>query len=197
VGRTQSQRDDVAANVDRHDPGYALDDVVRAETPDQLKALGDDTRTTILDLLNERAATTSQLADALGKPKGTIGYHLKVLETNGFVRVVRTRKVRALTEKYYGRTGRTIVFAGAAGSSDPFGLLRRVMAEAVLSEGEPLPMWTVRHVRIPVERAVEFVERIAELGEEFISLPRGGDVVYALLAGIYPTNQPALRDPEP
>ncbi len=181
----------------RHDPGYELDEFVRAETPAQLKALGDKTRTTILDLLNERAATTSQLAEVLRKPKGTVGYHLNVLEEHGFVRVVRTRKVRAMTEKYYGRTGRTIIFAGPPGSKDPFQVFQEVMAEAVIVEGEPLPMWTVRHIRIPQERAVEFTERIIELGEEFIGLPRSGDTVYALLAGIYPTTQPALPDEEP
>ena len=180
----------------RHDPGYELDEVVLAETPEQLKALADKTRTTILDLLNERAATTSQLAEVLGKPKGTVGYHLNVLEQHGLVRVVRTRKVRAMTEKYYGRTGRTIVFAGPAGSKDPFQVFHEVMAEAVVIDGDPLPMWTVRHIRIPQERAVEFTERIVELAEEFISMPRSGDTVYALLAGIYPTTQPGLPDEE-
>ena len=45
----------------------------------------------------------------LETPKGTVGHHLKVLETAGLVRVVRTRKVRALTERYYGRTARLFV----------------------------------------------------------------------------------------
>ena len=46
---------------------------------------------------------------ALDTPKGTVGHHLKVLEKAGLVRVVRTRKVRALTEKYYGRVARLFV----------------------------------------------------------------------------------------
>ncbi len=66
------------------------------------------------------------------------------------------------------------------------------MDEAVVTEGEPLPMWTLRHVRLPLDEAVEFSAQIVRLAEEFIALPRGGDTVYALLAGVYPTTQPAL-----
>jgi hypothetical protein len=43
-------------------------------------------------------------------PKGTVGHHLKVLERAGLIRVVRTRKVRAVTEKFYGRTARLFLF---------------------------------------------------------------------------------------
>jgi predicted ArsR family transcriptional regulator len=48
----------------------------------------------------------TELADELGLPKGTVGHHVKVLEDAGLVRVVRTRRVRAVTEKSYGRTAR-------------------------------------------------------------------------------------------
>lgn len=79
------------------------------EDPKQLGALADDFRARIVLLLRERAASTTELAAALETPKGTVGHHLKVLETAGLVRVVRTRKVRALTEKYYGRVARLFV----------------------------------------------------------------------------------------
>ena len=45
-------------------------------------------------------------------PKGTVGHHLKVLEKAGLIRVVRTRQVRALTEKYYGRVARLFELKG-------------------------------------------------------------------------------------
>ena len=180
----------------RHVPDYELDDYFRAETPEQLKALADPTRSTILDLLNERAATTSQLADVLDKPKGTVGYHLKVLEEHGFIRVVRTKKVRAMTEKYYGRTGRTVIIAGPKEDKDPFFMLKEVMREATIDADQALPMWTLRHVRIPEDRALEFVDEVMALAESFISLERGGDTVYGLLAGVFPTSQPGLPDPE-
>ena len=56
---------------------YQAEVFVHAETPDQLKALGSQVRMTILDLLNERAASVTELAAALDRPKGTIGYHVK------------------------------------------------------------------------------------------------------------------------
>jgi DNA-binding transcriptional ArsR family regulator len=76
------------------------------EEPERLRAVADPTRGRIIALLNQRAASTTELATALDMPKGTVGHHLKVLERANLVRVVRTRKVRALTEKYYGRVAR-------------------------------------------------------------------------------------------
>lgn len=178
---------------DRHVLDYELDDIAHADTPEAMKALANATRTTILHLLLERAATTSQLAEVLEKPKGTVGYHLSVLADVGLVRVVRTRQVRAMTEKYYGRTGRTIVFGGPYDDGDPFFMLHAAIGEAVIEEGEPLPMFTLRHARIPVAVAVEFSERILEVVEEFIDLPRSGDRVFGLVAGIYPSNLPAMQ----
>lgn len=79
------------------------------EDPVQLRALGADVRTKILRLLRERAASTKELSEALGVPKGTVGYHVKVLERAGLIHVVATRQVRAITEKYYGRVARLYV----------------------------------------------------------------------------------------
>lgn len=173
-------------------PDYELDDVVEASSPEQLKALGDELRRTILDLLHDRAATTSHLADALDRPRGTIGYHLKVLEHAGLIRIVRTRQVRAMTEKYYGRVARTIVVK-AGGEAARFPMLAEALAEArVRGPADPLPMFTLRKMRIPEAQAVEFAERLVALAEEFVSQPRGGDVVYGLIAGVYPTDRPTL-----
>ena len=97
-----------SAIIDRY-PDYELDDVLVVEDPKQLRALADALRARIVVLLRERAASTTELAAALETPKGTVGHHLKVLETAGLIRVVRTRKVRALTEKYYGRVARLFV----------------------------------------------------------------------------------------
>jgi len=80
--------------------------------PKQLRALANGFRARIITLLKERAASTTELAVALETPKGTVGHHLKVLEGAGLIRVVRTRKVRALTEKYYGRVARLFVMKG-------------------------------------------------------------------------------------
>lgn len=99
-------------------PDYELDDVLVVQDPQQLRALAEATRARIVGLLRERAASTTELAAALGAPKGTVGHHLKVLESAGLVRVVRTRKVRALTEKYYGRVARLFVLKGDESAPD-------------------------------------------------------------------------------
>jgi DNA-binding transcriptional ArsR family regulator len=91
---------------------YDADDVLEVREPEQLRALAHGLRSRIIALLRERAASTTELAAALDTPKGTVGHHLKVLEKAGLVRVVRTRKVRALTEKYYGRVARLFVLKG-------------------------------------------------------------------------------------
>ena len=180
------------ADDPRHVLDYELDDIVNASTNEQMKAVADDTRMDILNLLLEKAATVSQLADALGKPKGTVGYHAKVLGDAGLIRVVRTNKVRAMTEKYYGRVGRTIHFSKPKTDDDPLWFVHEALRPLVREDDHPLPMFTSRVARIPVERAVEFSERIMEVAQDFIELPRDGDTVYGFLAGIYPTDLPVF-----
>src|SRR5438105_765892 len=87
-------------------PDYELQEVLQLTTPEQFKAIGDPTRTKILGLIAQRAATTKQIAEALRLPKGTVGHHLRVLEWTGLIRVGRPRPARAITEKYYGRVAR-------------------------------------------------------------------------------------------
>lgn len=171
---------------------YEIADEVQADTPEALKALADGTRLAILDLLLERAATTSHVAEALGKPKGTVGYHLKVLEKCGLVRIVRTRQVRALTEKYYGRTGRTIIMSSSGLMQDPLFIVRDALSDVQIVEGEPLPMFTARRARIPESTALEFASLLASLAAEFASEPRVGERTYGLIAGVFPTGLPRL-----
>ena len=64
-------------------------------------------------LLRERAQSTTELAGQVGLARGTVSHHLKVLESAGLIRVVRTRKVRALTESIYGRVARLYVLKGS------------------------------------------------------------------------------------
>lgn len=173
---------------------YAANEYVYADTPDQLKALGNGIRMTILDLLNERAASVTELAVALDKPKGTIGYHVKVLEEAGFIRVIRTRKVRAMTEKFYGRVAHTVVLHGMPDTQSKMFMVQEALAEAVVEEGAALPATTLRHVRMSEDQAVEFWELVVELAVEFAKAPRGGDRVYGFLGAIYPTDLPTLPD---
>ena len=87
-------------------PDYDLDDTLELTTPTQVRAISDPLRTTILGLLHERAATVTELASAVERPKSTVAHHVNVLTRAGLLRVVRTRRVRAIDERFYGRTAR-------------------------------------------------------------------------------------------
>lgn len=183
-------------------PGYDIEDHL-ALTTEQLKVFFDQTRMTILDLLSDAAATTSQIADALDIPKGTIGHHMKVLEQAGLIRVVRTEKVRAIEAKYYGRTARTFLLGSTKDTEDvdyePGFMFREALDDIAAAyeqrdrlKGKP-GTGTIRHVRIPDERAEEWVERLHALLDEFIKQPRGGDTSYGFVLGLYPTVRPVIE----
>src|SRR5215467_2597458 len=87
-------------------PDYELLDRLELTTPAQVRAISDPLRTTILGLLHERAATVTELASAVKRPKSTVAHHVNVLANAGLLRVVRTRRVRAIEERYYGRAAR-------------------------------------------------------------------------------------------
>lgn len=166
-------------------------------TAEQASVFNEKTRTDIMTMLAERPATTKQLAEALGKPKGTVGHHLKALEEAELIAVVRTRQVRAITEKYYGRLARTYVFPSLEDrDAADHGFIGDMMQEARQPVDDEAGTFTLRHARIPNERAAEFALEIVRLAEEFAAKERGGETVYGFLAGIYPTDRPSLGSDE-
>ena len=178
-------------------PDYDLADRIALTRPSQVKAIGHPLRTTILGLLHERAATVTELAVALKRPKSTVAHHVKVLAEAGLVQVVRTRRVRAIDERFYGRTARMFyvsVERSADGEDIPrdfndFEVAARESAEA-FRDGK---LWGfIRHARIAEAQASDFWERMAELVAEFDRLPRSGDTMYGFAIGVYPTDQPTL-----
>lgn len=163
-------------------------------TPEQASVFNERTRTDIMVMLAERPATTTHLAEALDKPKGTIGHHLKALEEAGLIAVVRTRQVRAITEKYYGRVARTYVFPNLdEDATEDHGFISEMMQEWRQPSSEEAAAFTLRHARIPNDRAAEFALEIVRIAEDFASMDRGGSTVYGFIAGIYPTDRPSLR----
>ena len=178
-------------------PGYDLADDLEVTTTAQLRAMADPLRATILDLLLERAATVAELAAAVGRPKGTVAHHVNVLVAAGLLRVVRTRRVRAVEERAYGRTARlfrvgALTQAGARQAALGINGLATAAAEAAPAHAADDLRCSLRHARIPPERAAEFWEHVVALLHEFAQLPRGGETVYGFAVGLYPTDQPAL-----
>ncbi len=178
-------------------PDYELADRIALTEPAQVKALGHPLRNTILGLLHERAATVTELSVALGRPKSTVAHHVKVLTEAGLVQVVRTRRVRAIEERFYGRTAR-MFYVGVERSPDGEEMPRdfndfEVAAAESAAAFQAGKLWGfIRHARITEGQASEFWGRMAELVTEFDRLPRSGDTMYGFAVGVYPTDQPTL-----
>ncbi|GAQ59988.1 ArsR/SmtB family transcription factor [Streptomyces scabiei] len=182
-------------------PDYDLADVTEVTAPHQLRALAHPLRNAILELLLERAATVSELAAELGRPRSTVAHHVSALADAQLLKVVRTRRVRAIEERYYGRTARIFrvgTIGPAEGDAPPYcnnDLATAATESAPAHQADQLSS-IVRHVRIPRERAREFWLRVLDLADEYTQLPRGGAVVYGFAAGLYPTDHPALPEAE-
>ena len=180
-------------------PEYELADRIVVTAPEQLRALADPLRATILDLLLERAATVAELAAAVQRPKSTVAHHVNVLVEAGMLRVVRTRRVRAFDERYYGRTAR-VFYVGVVNrpGEDPTTVhanaLSVAAAESVPAHEADDLRSIVRHARIPAQQAAEFWQSVDAVVREFSQLPRSGDTVYGFAAGLYPTAYPTLPD---
>jgi DNA-binding transcriptional ArsR family regulator len=182
-------------------PDYDLAEELVVTAPAQLRAMADPLRATFLDLLLERAATIGELAAAVGRPKSTVAHHVSVLVDAGMLRVVRTRKVRAIDERFYGRTARlfrvgAVDRPGGAALFFTTNALTRAGAEADPAHHADVLRATVRHARISDDRADEFWERVVALAQEFVRLPRAGDAAYGFAVGLYPIEHPTLPDPD-
>ena len=182
-------------------PDYDLVDRIELTTHAQLRAIADDVRSVILELLLERAATVGELAAAIGRPKSTIAHHVGVLVETGMLRVVRTRRVRAIDERYYGRTARTFMVGAALHpGDDPLAVHANALgvaaAESVAAHEADTLRSIIRHARVRREDLREFWDRVIALSAEFAQLPRSGDTVYGFAAGLYPTDHPTLPEPD-
>jgi DNA-binding transcriptional ArsR family regulator len=186
-------------DVNPSPPDYDLADRIALTQPSQVRAISHPLRTTILGLLTERAATVSELSVALERPKSTVAHHVNVLTTAGLVAVVRTRRVRAIEERFYGRTAR-IFYVGVERSPDGDKMPRDfndfdVAARESVGAFRDGKLWGfIRHARISETQASEFWERMAELVAEFDRLPRSGKTVYGFAVGVYPTDHPTLPE---
>jgi DNA-binding transcriptional ArsR family regulator len=179
-------------------PDYDLVDRIEVTKPAELRAMADPLRSTILDLLLERAATVSELADAVGRPKSTVAHHVNVLVDAGLLRVVRTRRVRAIDERFYGRTAR-LFHMGKIPLEEitppPWtNYLADAAAESMAAYHADTMWANHRHARISRARAAAFWMRVEAVVSEFAQVPREGDQVYGFVVGLYPTDHPTLPD---
>lgn len=170
-------------------PGYDLLDTLAVDTPERMRAVADPLRMLIVDLVLERAMTVTELAARVGRAKGTVAHHVDVLVETGLLKVVRTRKVRAMEERFYGRTARTYMFPSHEGDDLPFAAEARSEWDRARHDAEDIGGFTLRRARIPGDRALDFWDRVERMAIEFTQSSRDGDVEYAFYAGVFPTNR--------
>jgi DNA-binding transcriptional ArsR family regulator len=157
--------------------------------PEQFKALGHPLRHRLLVALRQRPATFAQLAAALGATKGTINYHIKILEQADLVRVAHVRRVRGGTEQYFEPTSERLRIAPDAPVGGDF-LVRAALAE-MLPPDETTPDTTIlRHLRLTPDQARTLAASLERWGAEPPEESTGEP--YGLLLSLYRADIPVL-----
>jgi DNA-binding transcriptional ArsR family regulator len=175
------------------EPDYDWAESLDLTTEEQHRAIGNLTRHRMLGLLDDKGMTITQLARRLGVLKGSASYHVRLLERAGLVRVVRTRKVRGVVERYYGRTARRFEIDGAGqGPAAGAGLLRTVAAELAQrpSEVAETDLVTSVRARISTDRAAEFRSRLEQLLDQFRASSEADAPQHGLAVALYRTGLP-------
>ncbi|MFG2165324.1 ArsR/SmtB family transcription factor [Micromonospora chersina] len=186
-------------SVNQQIPDYDLDEMLVVTAPEQLRALADPLRATLLELVLERAATVNEMARAVDRPKSSVAYHVNLLVDAGLLQVVRTRRVRAIEERFYGRVARTF-YVGVLNRPEDKQVVARInglaeaAAEAAPAHAADDLRCTLVHARIPIEEVRTFWAEVQALARRFAQIPRSGDQVYGFVAGLYPTDAPTLPD---
>jgi DNA-binding transcriptional ArsR family regulator len=172
------------STIHAHD--YEAADTLLVTEPAQLRAMADPFRTQLIQLLRNRARSTQEISEELEVPKGTVGHHLKVLESAGLIRVVRTRKVRAVTEKFYGRTARLFLYQ----TEDPADgrALSAVTLRQAANEVDLAPVvsgFGLVRARLTEKDMSRFERRAKKLMDDFRAADRAGGIPTSFTAGIW------------
>jgi DNA-binding transcriptional ArsR family regulator len=186
-------------SVNHRIPDYDLEEMLVVTAPGQLRALADPLRGALLDLLLGRAATVTEMAQAVDRPKSSIAYHVNLLVEAGLMRVVRTRRVRAIDERYYGRVARTYYVGVLSRAEDrkvvsAMNGIAAAAAESAAAHAADELRCTLVHARIPIEEVRAFWAEVQAVARRFAQIPRSGDQVYGFVAGLYPTDAPTLPE---
>lgn len=109
------------------------------------------------------------------------------------LRVVRTRRVRAIRERFYGRAARMFYVglgrrAGGAALPRDFNDFEVAGKESVAAYEIGRLRAFIRHARIPESQAAAFWDRIEQVIHDYDRLPRSGDTVYGFAVGLSPSS---------
>ncbi len=174
-------------------PDYELADTVYADTPEKMRAIVDPLRNQILHLVMDRAATVTELAVALHRPKSSVAYHVDVLVGAGMLQVVRTRR----GPRHGGEVLRPHRTDHRLRRTRP---ARRRHCPELPRRGDRRGP-ARRRTRRDRPSVTPASHRIGSASSSIASscsprssrtLPREGDVVYGFIAAAYPTDRPIL-----
>ena len=104
-----------------------------------------------------------------GLAKGSSSYHVRLLERAGLVKVVRTRKVRGVTERYYAMAARAIVLPDR-GEGGPDVLMRHAVADLEAAPVDGERHVRMAHLRLTEEQFAELAVRLEVLADEYREL---------------------------
>lgn len=181
------------------------DEVLEVRDPAVLVSLMQPLRNELLARLIRTPGTAAELAAAVEAPVTRIYYHLDLLEQNGAIQVIATRRVRGVDERQYRATARSYrlhpdvlqearerpellddvveaMFASARAQ------LRGVAAQQAAAE-ERRRVLAHSQLELTPERRAEFIDRLVALMEEFgDDEPGPGEETerYGLLIAAYP-----------
>ncbi|MEQ4720989.1 winged helix-turn-helix domain-containing protein [Nonomuraea sp. B19D2] len=169
-----------------------MGDAFVLSTPAHFKALGHPVRHRMVNVLRQRPATLAELAEVMGAVKGTIAYHVKVLQDAGLVRVVDTRHVRGGTQQYFGLVSGA--FKPESDSTEwPEFLMNAALAEMTPPRDGEVESTSLHHLWLTPDQAGALVERLKEiLAERPQRQPAA--MPYGLLLSLYRADIPTLPD---
>ncbi|MDQ3380307.1 MAG: hypothetical protein M3546_08285 [Actinomycetota bacterium] len=114
-----------------------------------------------------------------------------MLETAGLVRVVGTRKVRALTEKYYGRVARLFVLKTDDSMPDDLkrgalaAMMLRQASDELIAAGVEKETSAILHVRLAPRDVLRFQRRLNRLVADFQHAEESEGEMHALAFALF------------
>ncbi|MCX4783204.1 ArsR/SmtB family transcription factor [Streptomyces sp. NBC_01264] len=159
-------------------------------TDEQLRAVSNLTRHRIMAVLRFEPATITQIAARVGLAKGSSSYHVRLLERAGLVKVVRTRKVRGVNERYYALAARSIVLPDP-GEGGPDLLMRHAVADLEEAPSDGERHVGMMHLRLTDEQFAELGARLEALAYEYREL---SDPALPDASLVFALFHPARRD---
>ncbi|MFJ1757071.1 ArsR/SmtB family transcription factor [Kitasatospora sp. NPDC088134] len=173
-------------------------EALHVTTAEQLRAVSNLTRHRIMAVLRFEPATITQIAARVGLAKGSSSYHVRLLERAGLVKVVRTQKVRGVTERYYAMAARSIVLPDPT-DGGPDVLMRHAVADLEAAPADAERHVRMAHLRLTEQQFAELGSRLQALADEYRALSDpalpDASLVFALFHPAAAPVAPAASEP--